>query len=58
MKRVMMSFELPKTMFNKIARVAKAQGISRSDVVRFAIKEYLSLVDIAQKGGDTNAKAE
>lgn len=58
MKRVMMSFELPKTMFNKIAKTAKAQGISKSDVVRFALKEYLSILDLAKKGGDTNAQTE
>lgn len=58
MKRVMMSFELPKTMFNKIARAAKAQGISKSDIVRFALKEYLSILDLSKKEGDLNAKAE
>lgn len=58
MKRVMMSFELPKTMFNKIARAAKAQGISKSDIVRFALKEYLSILDLSKKEGDMNAKAE
>ncbi len=58
MKRVMMSFELPKAMFNKIARAAKAQGISKSDVVRFALKEYLAILDLAKKGGDTNAQTE
>lgn len=58
MKRVMMSFELPKAMFNKIARYAKAQGISKSDIVRFALKEYLSILDLAKKEGVADAKAE
>lgn len=58
MKRVMMSFELPKAMFNKIARAAKAQGISKSDVVRFALKEYLSILDLAKKEGVADAKTE